>query len=282
MARKSLQRAGGQPPGRSRHCAILLQARAKLIGNTWRECWLFPESIGKLLTRSTSPLCQRLRRRALRHHHRAGKLQAAYNAGPQRVQDWLSARGGLPKETRRYVQIVTGHSADEWTGGTNRANLELPEPMPCREVPKVGFRTAAKSDSGIEKAAANSSFQVTPGWGVQLVGSPPKPLHWRHFNNYRSRTRDFWNRASHSLFNPKSERAVPGIACVSLPTVVPTLKNCVPVSARQAAPAWCSAIDPASVASCYSPSWPYVDGSSTTFNGIRWCWITKSWRNGHG
>ena len=48
-----------------------------------------------------------------------GLAAAAYNAGPQRVQDWLSARGGLPKETRHYVQIVTGHSADEWTGGTS-------------------------------------------------------------------------------------------------------------------------------------------------------------------
>ena len=33
-----------------------------------------------------------------------GLAAAAYNAGPQRVQDWLSARGGLPKETRHYVQ----------------------------------------------------------------------------------------------------------------------------------------------------------------------------------
>jgi hypothetical protein len=99
-----------------------------------------------------------------------GLAAAAYNAGPQRVQDWLSARGGLPKETRHYVQIVTGHSADEWTGGTSRANLELPEPMPCRDVPKVGFQTAAKSDSGIEKAPANNSFQASPTWGVQLVG----------------------------------------------------------------------------------------------------------------
>jgi hypothetical protein len=99
-----------------------------------------------------------------------GLAAAAYNAGPQRVQDWLSGRGGLPKETRQYVQIITGHSAEEWTGGTIRANLELPEPMPCKDVPKVGFRTAAKSDSG--KAAANNSFQATPGWGVQLIGSP--------------------------------------------------------------------------------------------------------------
>jgi soluble lytic murein transglycosylase-like protein len=43
-----------------------------------------------------------------------GLAAAAYNAGPQRVQDWLLARGGLPKETRRYVQIVTGHSAEVW------------------------------------------------------------------------------------------------------------------------------------------------------------------------
>jgi Transglycosylase SLT domain/SPOR domain len=101
-----------------------------------------------------------------------GLAAAAYNAGPQRVQDWLSARANLPKETRHYVQIITGHSAEEWTGGATRSNLELPEPMPCRDVPKVGFRTAAKLDSGIEKSPANISFQAQPGWGVQLIGSP--------------------------------------------------------------------------------------------------------------
>jgi hypothetical protein len=54
----------------------------------------------------------------------------------------------------------------------NRANLGLPEPMPCRDVPKVGFRAAARSDGGIEKAPTNNSFQAQPGWGVQLIGSP--------------------------------------------------------------------------------------------------------------
>jgi Transglycosylase SLT domain/SPOR domain len=98
-----------------------------------------------------------------------GLAAAAYNAGPQRVQDWLSARANLPNETRHYVQTITGHSAEEWTGGATRANLELPEPMPCKDVPKVGFRTAAKSDS---EAPANNSFQAQPAWGVQLIGSP--------------------------------------------------------------------------------------------------------------
>jgi hypothetical protein len=102
-----------------------------------------------------------------------GLAAAAYNAGPQRVQDWLSARGGLPKETRRYVEIVTGHAAEEWTGGTTASNLPLPEPVPCRDVAKfMEYRTAAKLDGGIEKASTNSPFQAKPGWGIQLIGSP--------------------------------------------------------------------------------------------------------------
>ena len=63
-----------------------------------------------------------------------GLAAAAYNAGPQRVQDWLLTRGGLPKETRHYVQIVTGHSAEEWSGGTAHANLVLPAAVPCKDV----------------------------------------------------------------------------------------------------------------------------------------------------
>jgi hypothetical protein len=101
-----------------------------------------------------------------------GLAAAAYNAGPQRVQDWLLARGGLPKETRDYVEIVTGHSAEEWSG-TSHANLALPEPVTCREVAKtMNYRIAAKSDIGKEKASRISASQAKPGWGVQLIGGP--------------------------------------------------------------------------------------------------------------
>jgi Transglycosylase SLT domain/SPOR domain len=101
-----------------------------------------------------------------------GLAAAAYNAGPQRLQDWLSARVELPTETRHYVKIVTGHSADEWIGGTTRANLELPEPLPCTDVTKIGLRTAMKSNSGTEKVLASGSLQAKLGWGIQLIGSP--------------------------------------------------------------------------------------------------------------
>jgi hypothetical protein len=39
---------------------------------------------------------------------------AAYNAGPGRVEAWLAGRRSLPNETRVYVRIVTGHTADAW------------------------------------------------------------------------------------------------------------------------------------------------------------------------
>jgi hypothetical protein len=96
-----------------------------------------------------------------------GLAAAAYNAGPQRVQDWLTAGGGLPKETRRYVEIVTGHSAEEWSGGTAQVNLALSEPVPCQDVARsTKYAAVHKPDIYPEKT------QTKLSWGVQLVGSP--------------------------------------------------------------------------------------------------------------
>lgn len=43
-----------------------------------------------------------------------GLAAAAYNAGPARVQGWLDGARNLPEETRRYVDAVTGRSAEDW------------------------------------------------------------------------------------------------------------------------------------------------------------------------
>jgi hypothetical protein len=43
-----------------------------------------------------------------------GLAAAAYNAGPQRVRDYLSGARSLPLETRNYVLAVTGHPVEEW------------------------------------------------------------------------------------------------------------------------------------------------------------------------
>lgn len=43
-----------------------------------------------------------------------GLAAAAYNAGPQRVRDYLAGLHDLPSETRHYVLAITGRSVDEW------------------------------------------------------------------------------------------------------------------------------------------------------------------------
>src|SRR5256714_8739392 len=43
-----------------------------------------------------------------------GLAAAAYNGGPARVENWLEGRGALPGETRNYVSLITGRTADEW------------------------------------------------------------------------------------------------------------------------------------------------------------------------
>ncbi|MGH1572848.1 lytic transglycosylase domain-containing protein [Methylobacterium sp. P31] len=56
-----------------------------------------------------------------------GLAAAAYNAGPQRVRNWLAGRSSLPQETRAYVVKITGRSADEWRQGGDV--LAIAEPV---------------------------------------------------------------------------------------------------------------------------------------------------------
>ena len=43
-----------------------------------------------------------------------GLAAAAYNAGPQRVRDFLAGAHDLPMETRNYVRSITGRSVEDW------------------------------------------------------------------------------------------------------------------------------------------------------------------------
>jgi hypothetical protein len=43
-----------------------------------------------------------------------GLAAAAYNGGPTRLRNWLDGRGGLPKETRNYVLLITGRPVEHW------------------------------------------------------------------------------------------------------------------------------------------------------------------------
>jgi Transglycosylase SLT domain len=66
-----------------------------------------------------------------------GLAAAAYNAGPKRIEDWLANRKPLPQETKAYVRIITGRSAQEWTSPEAGTFDAAPAaPAPCAQLAK--------------------------------------------------------------------------------------------------------------------------------------------------
>src|SRR5580704_11456638 len=71
-----------------------------------------------------------------------GLAAAAYNAGPQRVRDFLAGSRDLPTETRNYVLAITGHPIEDWKApvtkepngsGSGERPAESP-PVNCRDL----------------------------------------------------------------------------------------------------------------------------------------------------
>jgi hypothetical protein len=78
----------------------------------------------------------RLLSRLNREFGNLGLAAGAYNAGSGRVRDWLANRQSLPKETRAYIRIITGHTAENWTEPRSVIDLQTKQPAdsPCREA----------------------------------------------------------------------------------------------------------------------------------------------------
>src|ERR1700712_2296866 len=66
-----------------------------------------------------------------------GLAAAAYNGGPTRVSNWLAGSGGVPAETRAYVQAITGQEADQWRGGEASSEAKTPEANATDKNPAV-------------------------------------------------------------------------------------------------------------------------------------------------
>ena len=95
-----------------------------------------------------------------------GLAAAAYNAGPQRVRDWLAGRHALPRETRNYVAAVTGRGADEWAAlGTTPREQNTPPAPPCKDLNVIIKRAPNTFVAELERHVAEG---VARPWGVQL------------------------------------------------------------------------------------------------------------------
>jgi hypothetical protein len=81
------------------------------------------------------PAAARLLRNLVDKFGNLGLAAAAYNAGPGRIQNWLSHKSSLPNETKGYVKIITGVPAEHWKGAAQVATAtKLPTQAPCKEI----------------------------------------------------------------------------------------------------------------------------------------------------
>lgn len=84
-----------------------------------------------------------------------GLAAAAYNAGPGRVQSWMTKRGKLPQETRDYVKNITGQPAERWAKARKLSHddIRLPAHARCTDSRTLEAQ-AAERDKVIQVAAA--------------------------------------------------------------------------------------------------------------------------------
>src|SRR5262249_15977969 len=86
-----------------------------------------------------------------------GLAAAAYNAGESRVNKWLRG-GGLPRETRNYVRIITGVPVEQWKGaGAGPESFPLAKRMPCPD--HVAF--ASELEAAAETPEPKDAVQRT-------------------------------------------------------------------------------------------------------------------------
>jgi soluble lytic murein transglycosylase-like protein len=94
-----------------------------------------------------------------------GLAAAAYNAGPGRVREFLSARRPLPAETRHYVLAITGISVDEWAASGKREPAPVAKPG-CAQLMALLHRAP---NPFVQKLEQRVNVVAAAPWGVQLA-----------------------------------------------------------------------------------------------------------------
>jgi len=117
-----------------------------------------------------------------------GLAAAAYNGGPARIEAWLAGRGGLPGETREYVSIITGRTADDWASDVRSERPDVtPEPPPTQCLVLVaGFRRGGERRV-IEAYSGPIEESPLSPWGVQVAGNFSKAIALASYARARAR-----------------------------------------------------------------------------------------------
>jgi soluble lytic murein transglycosylase-like protein len=109
------------------------------------------------------PASATLLRQLLRQFGNLGLAAAAYNAGPKRVIDWKAKGSRLPKETRDYVEIITGKPVERWKRANgNPVAFPVAPRLPCTRnstFAKLHARTSA-AETRVRGASARKGVRA--------------------------------------------------------------------------------------------------------------------------
>jgi Transglycosylase SLT domain/SPOR domain len=114
-----------------------------------------------------------------------GLAAAAYNAGAERVHDWLDGRSNLPAETINYVYFVTGRDVEEWKLPETGLPDSLKTPAEnvvesCRNLAPLVVRAVYKT----EPLTASGAWRP---WGIQVSTSFSKARALSMFSRLKQR-----------------------------------------------------------------------------------------------
>ena len=168
LAGEPLQRRGGESEGRAGHCAIHATA-ADFRGLA------DPFDPIAALHHAASYLSD-LRKQ----FGNLGLAAAGYNAGPGRVSAWLGKQRELPSETRNYVAIITGWTADEWASSSPPKTSEttIPQGAPCTQL--ANLILAKPKD-------AQRIATYVPPWGAQFAADVSESTAWATYRTVQKR-----------------------------------------------------------------------------------------------
>jgi Transglycosylase SLT domain len=95
-----------------------------------------------------------------------GLAAAAYNAGPQRLRDFLAGSRDLPSETRHYVMVITGSSVEDWVAQTKAADRRVVQEIDGSQGLASGTcrGVVALLERGSAPSIARSQDDVSPSW----------------------------------------------------------------------------------------------------------------------
>ena len=185
------------------------QGIAQFMPGTAEERGLYDPFEPKMAIMHSASLLADLRR----EFGNFGLAAAAYNAGAERVRNWLAGSGGLPGETQNYVEFVTGRAAEEW----KLAETELPEALKTAGLEVQDFlpqARAAGGAGGVRERAAHRERGLAAlgraGLDVVLEGESARPVRQAEAAACLAPRRTRALRAARAEFKPRAPLHVHG------------------------------------------------------------------------